>query len=86
MKRVARKTETINDKSSAIVIENVDTRVALIQALIPIGLECVNELLQSEVKELAGSRYSRHKPDEAENYCWGQQNRLGLSGGSKGSG
>ncbi len=37
----------------------LDTRVALIQALIPIGLEAVNEVLQREVCQLAGERYSR---------------------------
>ena len=36
-----------------------DTRVELIQALIPIGLDAVNELLQQEVCQLAGERYSR---------------------------
>ncbi len=38
----------------------LDTRVELIQALIPIGLEAVNELLQQEVCQLAGERYSRN--------------------------
>ena len=37
----------------------LDTRVELIQALIPIGLEAVNEVLQREVCRLAGERYSR---------------------------
>ncbi len=37
----------------------LDTRVELIQALIPIGLEAVNEVLQLEVCQLAGERYSR---------------------------
>jgi len=37
----------------------LDTRVELIQALIPIGLEAVSELLQQEVCRLAGERYSR---------------------------
>lgn len=37
----------------------LDTRVELIQALIPIGLEAVNELLQQEVCQLAGERYRR---------------------------
>ena len=37
----------------------LDTRVELIQALIPIGLEAVNEVLQQEVCQLAGERYSR---------------------------
>jgi transposase-like protein len=37
----------------------LDTRVAMIQALIPLGLKAVNELLQEEVGRLAGERYSR---------------------------
>ena len=37
----------------------LDTRVELIQALIPIGLEAVNEVLQQEVCQLAGKRYRR---------------------------
>lgn len=37
----------------------VDTRVELIQALIPLGLMHVGELLREEVKTLAGERYAR---------------------------
>ena len=35
------------------------SRVELIQALIPLGLEAVRELLQQEVTALAGARYQR---------------------------
>jgi len=38
---------------------SVNGKVELIQQLIPLGLMYVNELLQSEVKELAGDRYAR---------------------------
>ena len=38
----------------------LDSRVELIQALIPLGLEAVNDLLQQEVTALVGERYSRH--------------------------
>lgn len=34
-------------------------RVALIQALIPLGLKAVAEALEAEVTNLAGERYSR---------------------------
>jgi len=34
----------------------LDSRVELIQALIPLGLEAVNDLLQQEVTALAGQR------------------------------
>jgi len=37
----------------------LDTRVAMIQALIPLGLKAVREVLQEEVTALAGVRYSR---------------------------
>jgi len=35
------------------------SRVALIQALIPLGLKVVAEALEAEVTDLAGERYSR---------------------------
>jgi hypothetical protein len=37
----------------------LDSRVELIQALIPLGLEAVQELLAQEVTALAGARYQR---------------------------
>ena len=37
----------------------LDTRIALIQALIPLGLDAVAEELQNEVTRLAGDRYTR---------------------------
>lgn len=37
----------------------LDTRVAMIQALIPLGLKTVHDVLQEEVTRLAGTRYSR---------------------------
>lgn len=37
----------------------LDTRVAMIQALVPLGLKAVNDVLQEEVTRLAGARYSR---------------------------
>ena len=36
----------------------IDARAELIQALIPIGLEAVNDLLQQEVVSLVGARYT----------------------------
>ena len=41
------------------VPESVDTTVALIQALIPLGLTAVAEALKAEVTALAGERYRR---------------------------
>ena len=39
--------------------ETVDAKVALIQALIPLGLQAVHEALDAEVTALAGDRYQR---------------------------
>lgn len=50
-------------------INDIDVRVALIQALIPEGLKAVNERLQEEVRLLAGERYQHGK----ENTRWGAQ-------------
>ena len=50
----------------------IDARAELIQALIPIGLEAVNDLLQQEVVSLVGARYSRSGGEG--NYArWGRQ-------------
>ena len=40
-------------------LETVDAKVALIQALIPLGLQAVQETLEAEVTALAGARYQR---------------------------
>ena len=49
-----------------------DTRLALIQALIPIGLAAVGEALQDEVEALCGARYAR-KENNSPNRRWGSQ-------------
>jgi len=38
---------------------DLDNRLSLIQQMIPLGLMAVEEVLQSEVRELAGYRYHR---------------------------
>lgn len=55
-------------------VEDLDVRVALIQALIPIGLEAVAEELQREVEGLVGARYSRAEGLQG-HYRWGTQQR-----------
>jgi transposase-like protein len=40
-------------------VEHPDAKVALIQALIPLGLQAVGDLLAEEVTRLAGPRYAR---------------------------
>ncbi len=73
MKTISRNEQIINKKENDEGIENVETRVALIQALIPIALQSVTELLQQEVEELVGPRYGRGKGKDRENYRWGNQ-------------
>ena len=51
---------------------DLETRVALIRALIPLGLEAVTEVLQDQVRELAGGRYARKGADRAVRR-WGKQ-------------
>jgi len=67
MKTISRNEQSINKKEKDEGIENVETRVALIQALIPIALQSVNELLQQGVEELVGPRYGRGKGKDREN-------------------
>ncbi len=50
----------------------LDSRVAMIQALIPIGLEAVDDVLQQQVLELAGARYNRKDPGQPLRR-WGKQ-------------
>src|SRR5713101_5068343 len=64
---MARKVRQIRRKGKAISIvpvpstaaPDLDTRIALIQALIPVALEKVREELQADVERLAGERYVR---------------------------
>jgi transposase-like protein len=59
-------------RSTASGSGEVDARVALIQALIPVGLAAVGEALDAEVTELAGARYGRgdRRPSVVR---WGRQ-------------
>ena len=52
--------------------ETIDSKVALIQALIPLGLQAVAEALEEEVTALAGPRYSR-TGDQPGRVRWGHQ-------------
>lgn len=53
-------------------LERLDTRVAMIQALIPVALDRVQELLQEELEALTGVRYGRQGGVEG-HVRWGQQ-------------
>jgi hypothetical protein len=54
------------------LIDNLGTQVELIQALIPLGLKAVGELLNQEVEKLAGPKHSRHG-GEPGHYQWGSE-------------
>ena len=51
-------------------VEEINTRVELIQMLIPLGLMHVNDLLQQEVETLAGKKYERKVDGQVR---WGSQ-------------
>jgi len=50
-------------------LQGLDTRIELIQALIPLGLEAVAEELQNEVSRLTGAKNSR-KGEKNPNRRW----------------
>ncbi len=54
-----RKGVKVAEESRADLPEDLSVRVALIQALIPLGLEAVAELLQQDVQALIGPPYAR---------------------------
>jgi putative transposase len=53
---------------------DIETKIEMIQALIPIGLMAVGEQLEKEVEELAGVKYS-HQGGISGHYRWGSENR-----------
>ena len=53
-------------------VMDLETRLSVIQALIPLGLEAVADVLQQEVEQLAGVRYT-HKGSEQSARRWGSQ-------------
>jgi len=72
--RINKKSEELTKDSVTGLLNENDTKIALIQALIPIGLEAVNELLQTEVNRLVGPSYSRDKRKRACGLVrWGNQ-------------
>ena len=64
MKKILKKGKRGNRKERLVAYEemlNLDgnsTRIELIQMLIPLGLQAVEEELQSEVMKIAGARYT----------------------------
>src|SRR5436305_12867725 len=62
--RCVGKGRTINAKAKEAILEmeqnlGRENRLAMIQMLIPLGLEAVERELQAEVRELAGERHAR---------------------------
>ena len=68
-KKVTERREAVKTMRGMTGIDDLDVKVSLIQALIPAGLERVNELLQEEVTRLAGPKSKHGK----ENTRWGSQ-------------
>jgi len=68
-KKVSERREALKGMLEMAKIDNVDVKVAMIQALIPIGLEEVGKNLQKEVLRLAGEE-GRHGKT---NVRWGSQ-------------
>ena len=65
--KVIKKADIDNQHEEA---KTVDSRVELIQMLIPLGLKAVGDMLQGEVEELAGKRYVNDGGPSR----WGTQN------------
>ena len=69
MKKVLKKGKRGNKKERLAAYEemlnqgNTSSRIELIQMLIPLGLQAIEEELQSEVSKIAGARYTRTDPD-----------------------
>jgi len=68
-KKVTQRRKALEDMTTLQEIDDLDVKVSLIQALIPVGLDAVNKKLQEEVKSLAGEKHSRGK----KNVRWGGQ-------------
>jgi hypothetical protein len=70
-KRGNRKERLVVYEKMSSLIEN-STRIMLIQILIPVGLQAIEEELQSEVSKLSGARYTNTHPDLKR---WGSRTR-----------
>ena len=80
MKKVSTSQDIVKQASDPVSTEeelmralgDPDTRIAMIQSLIPLGLAAVCETLQKEVEALCGARYAR-KESRSSNRRWGRQ-------------
>jgi len=66
---VKEKRKALKERVRQMEIGRLDVRVGLIQALIPLGLKQVGEVLQEEVERMAGEKGKHGK----ENVRWGKQ-------------
>src|SRR3972149_1668185 len=60
-------------------LQGLDTRVAMIQALLPLGLKAANDVLKEEVPQLAGARYCREGGQPGYARWGGQQGSVYLA-------
>ena len=74
MKKLSFSPEAVKavDDTQRVGLGDLDSRIALIQALIPVGLLAVEEVLAQEVADLAGAHYQR-KASAQPHRRWGQQ-------------
>lgn len=70
--RAERKRDVGDGPAVERAITDLDARIEMIQALIPLGLEAVHETLQHAVEQLAGPRYQRG-PADRRFYRWGSE-------------
>ncbi len=68
-KKVTHKRKALEEMLELKEINDIDVKVSMIQALIPLGLEAVNDELQKEFISLTGKKHARGK----ENMRWGRQ-------------
>ena len=70
--RGRKKREVVSKLERLKVLDRIDSRIEFIQALIPLGLEAVSDILQQEVRELVGERYGRDR-EHSDRVRWGRQ-------------
>jgi transposase-like protein len=70
--RAERKRDVVGEAAVQRAMTDLDARIEMIQALIPLGLEAVHETLQHAVEQLAGPRYQRG-PADRRFYRWGSE-------------
>ena len=68
-KKVTSRRKQMQDVRALSEIDDIDVKVSLIQALIPVRLDAVNRQLQKEVTMLAGEKHRHGK----ENVRWTRQ-------------